>query len=230
MLTDGKYFEKYIKNLPIKKSERERNALLSSVIKKLGSNKKFEKHILNLRKRCLIPKNGYMRDPNDENRLIGYNYSAEIERVADDVGTQFEKWYIPIDLRNILAGFVLCNEPLYLDARMSKATTKLNNYSIEISFDMPINSKTELKRYIDSIWSEIEDHQSRKGYKKKRKRTFSTAERNTMIRDLHEQLLKIPLEKRKYPDDIAREIENALENVPDINIGYDSIRSIIHRR
>lgn len=226
MLTDGKYFDEYLKN----KGKRGPNALLSSVIKKLGGNKKFEKHILNLRKQCSIPENGYIRDPQDEDRLLGYNYSAEIERVADDLGAQFEKWYVPMDLRNILAGFVLCNEPLYIDARMSKGTMTLNNYSIEIRLDLPINSKVELKRYVDSIWTEIENHQSKKGYEKNRKRTFSTAERNTMIRDLHEQLLKLPLEKRKYPNDIVLEMLSKLENFNDINIGYDAIRSIIHRR
>lgn len=225
MLTDGKYFDEYLEMLPAKDSLKKRNALLSSIIKRLGTSRKFEKTILALRKRCSIPENGYTRDERDGGfRLIGYNFSAAVSRISDEFAKQYEKWGVPIDLREILARFVLCNEPIYFDYRRAKGSAELTDFSVKIDFPLPINSKAELDRYIDLIWPTIEAHQQKKGYKKERARTFSKAERNQIVREIHNELKS---SKDRGDSDIISRIKDELD-IQGIELRYDSIKKIIY--
>lgn len=225
MLTNGKYFEEYLNKLPIKDSLRKRNTLLSSIIKRLGDSKKFEKAILDVRKQCSIPADGYTRDERDDGfRLVGYNFSAEVSKVSDEFAKQYKKWGVPIHLREILARFVLCNEPIYFDYRKAKGSTEFTDFSVKIDLPLPINSKTELDRYIDLIWPTIEAHQQKKGYKKERARAFLKAERNQIVREIHNKLIS---SKDRGDSDIISRIKDELD-IQGIELQYDSIKKIIY--
>jgi hypothetical protein len=229
MLTDGKYFEEYLKQLPIKESARKRNALLASIIKRLGNNKKFEKLILGLRRQLSIPAEGYARNLKDGDCLVNYNFSAEVEGAKDKVEKQYEKWRVPIDLRFIIGNFVLCNEPLYFDYRRAKGITELNDYSAVIKIRFPINSRTELNRYIDMIWPGIENHQLNKGYKKSRKRAFSKAENHNIVIDVHEKVKNMLKSERSYPSSINSEVADILKKEHGLDLSNDTINSILNR-
>jgi hypothetical protein len=230
MLTDGKYFEEYLKRLSLNKADREKNNRLFIVIKKLGSNPKFEQRILELREKHSMPEDGYIRDPNDEDRLIGYNFSADIEREADELGKQYKKWRVGIDLRNILSGFLLCNEPLFFDTRAANGMIELNDYSVIIKLVLPVNSTIELKRYIESVYPLIEAHQAKKGYEKHKKRSCSEAniERDNRILRAYNMLKKLPKRERKCSD-LINEVEEFVRIKYGYNIDNETLRTIIHK-
>lgn len=230
MLTNGLYFEKYLKQPSFNQSERKNNDRLLIIIKKLGNSVRFEQFILELRRNHSIPESGYLRDPQDDDRLLGYNYSAEIERVADDLNKQFEKWRVPRDLRYILSGFLLCNEPLYFDTRATKGTLELNDYSATIKLDLPVNSSIELKRYIDLVYPLIDDHQSKKGYKKFKKRSLAkkNIERDSRVIEVHEKLKKVS-RKGKIRSDMLSNIEKDLEENHGDKVKNGTLRNIIYR-
>jgi len=230
MLTDGKYFEKYLAKSAIKNSDKKSNSALASIIKKLGSSNKFEKHILGLRKKLSLPAEGFKLHTDNwaGTRLIGYNYSREVEREADNLAKEYHKWGVPFSLREILARFLLCNEPLYFDGRLAKTIIEYHEFSINLSIFLPLNSKVELQRCINRVWPEIQRHQDKLGYKKEpRKRAFASAEQAVLIRQIHDKILKSCGEKEKHQD-IINKIQDEL-NERGIEIGYESIRSALYR-
>ena len=228
MLTDGKYFDKYLKQLPITDFDIKNNALLSSLIKKLGSSAKFERFVLDLREQYSIPKQGYKHDKRSNNfSPIGYYYPDKTEKMLENIEKQHEVWGIPGDLRHILPRFILCNEPIYYDYRTSKGRSRIEGEYLKISIKLPINSKTELFRYISAIWPSVISTQRQKGYKKHQKRVFSKAERDATVRKIHNEIVNLPKEERiNLHDDIISVIDSRLVSMG-INISRDYINSII---